>query len=252
MDVDSRSISEQKEATIELWERKFSAPDTQLYPTPVTAPVPAYSPSPVEYQRHSDDSDTSSDVETVPENESTIEREIRLEQEREKELKRQRRRLVKEHNALHREVKVDTDSRETETTHKQSINMPIYKLHTATSPVNTPTANKSSPPQPLASQRWPQTYQQMTEVDRDSLKRESIIEREIRQQLEREEELRAQDVTKTAIQHRPNKVSECCDTRHVLIQTRLVSALEVRHVLIQIKLVSALKVESWVARLVER
>ena len=52
-----------------------------------------------------------------------------------------------------------------------------------------------------------QTEQEMTEVDRDALKRESIIEREIREQLAREEELRRQAEAKMASQH-GNKVRD--------------------------------------------
>ena len=76
--------------------------------------------------------------------ESAIEREIRLAQEREAELKTQRAVLAREfetNNNNERELKVDTDYRETENRYKtvktNNNTMPIHKLPNLTSPTQT-------------------------------------------------------------------------------------------------------------------
>lgn len=110
---------------------------------------------------------------TLPPHESAIEKEIRLQRERELELKREResRGLI---------PTTPTPKAPTQST------MPIYKVP---QPVRVHRGDtKTQPPVGKSNQM----YKELTEVDRDSemLKRESIIEREIREQQEREEALR--------------------------------------------------------------
>ena len=146
-----------------------------------------------------------SEISKSRDHESAIEREIRLAQEREAELKRERgARLASvsgsggdhvHHNENERELKVDTDRIQSENPQKTATTtMPIHKV-----PVLSPTAqvpiNAAAPAVESASrggqqQRPPQTYREMTEADRDTMKKESIIEREIREQLAREEEMK--------------------------------------------------------------
>ena len=225
-DIDSRSISEQKQATIEHWEKRFSSPDTQLYPTPPQKSpdvTPAKQAPTVAYADVIKSTDYSSDRKSaLLDHESAIEREIRLAQEREAELKTQRAVLAREfetNNNNERELKVDTDYRETENRYKtvktNNSTMPIHKLPNLTSPTQTqqqvhmtraPVVSSSTPVK-QQQVHVTQTEQEMTEVDRDALKRESIIEREIREQLAREEELRRQAEAKITSQH-GNKVRD--------------------------------------------
>ena len=191
-DIDARSLTDNKQTTIRQWEDKFASPDTQLYPKSPTPKTPTHKiPEPQIVSPVIKGTDYS-EITKSRDHESAIEREIRLAQEREAELKRERARLAAQVHENERELKVDTDKLQSE--NPQKATMPIHKV-----PVLSPTrASVNAAPlspvapamEPSRGQRPPQTYQEMTEADRDTLKKESIIEREIREQLAREEEMR--------------------------------------------------------------
>lgn len=116
--------------------------------------------------------------------ESAIEREIRLAQEREEELRRQHNLLTlatpevtrEEVKVIHRtEV---TREEEPRVSHSVNVSQELY-----IEPYSQTTMTSRGA-------LSPQSYREMTEVDRAGVKQESIIEREIKEQMAREQELR--------------------------------------------------------------
>ena len=212
VEIDSSSINEQRRALIEHWEDKIAADATvklaqappqqqqQLAPPLPSTPVPGtHPPSLTDFTSQPPVDDVDSDVieEEVNPNESEIEREIRLVRQREEELRKERARAAQEYNSnrkssSHSQQAISIDTKLNPVTSPQTVSsMPIRKLPTLTSP-----AGVTKPPAPATKQHTSQdraqaqTFQEMTEVDRDALKRESIIEREIREQMAREDEIR--------------------------------------------------------------
>lgn len=156
---------------------------------------------------------SSSSYDKRKDHESAIEREIRLAQEREEELRREKDIRMQELSLSGKEQnKTVNSNRSTPIT---GTNMPIHKVPVSPSSssakvnvVSNVTVVTEHPKYTVKTPREmlsPQSYRELTEVDRDSVpKQESIIEKEIREQMKREETLRLQG---SLIHNNPNKVS---------------------------------------------
>ena len=126
--------------------------------------------------------------------ESAIEREIRLAQQREEELRREKEKRLKEQSKSSPEVETIVVSQEVAGSQKvASPRMSVTKVTTVKTERSTKIPGDLKGTKRTNKTLSPQSYREMTEVDRDSVsKQESIIERDIREQREREEEVKRQ------------------------------------------------------------